>query len=482
MGARILFVGQSKNFTKSLSSISRQKGHSLDLASTLKKGLQSTQNREYDLIFLDILLPDGNGLDRLKDFYLLPSEPEVILLTEKAAPEEAEQAIISGAWDYVEKTATDQDIELLLLRALRHRENQGRPKTVPLNRLGIVGSSPEMLRIMAQVAQASSSTAPVLLTGETGTGKDLIARAIHDNGPLAQEAFIVVDCASLTESLTESILFGYAKGAFTGAETSKKGLLKLADQGTLFLDEIGELKMEQQKILLRVLETQRFRPVGAKKEEQSRFRLISATNQDPEAMLHSGDFREDLYYRIKAIPIHLSPLRERKEDLKSLVQYHLTRICERDNLEIKSFTRDFLMALTAHDWPGNIRELVQTLEFCLSSAGAGPMLYPQHLPLEMRANFTKQSLLPCYHPSQSSSTFDSQDQKEFPTWKDYRQSVVNHAEKEYLNMLLKRTNQSISEACKLSGLSRSRLYYMLKKHGLTGSSTKQEPQKALHAN
>jgi two-component system NtrC family response regulator len=265
----------------------------------------------------------------------------------------------------------------------------------------------------------------------------------------------------------ESILFGHEKGAFTGAEKARDGLVKQANGGTLFLDEIGELPPALQKNFLRVLQEHRFRPLGSDREIESDFRLISATNKDLNKMVTEGQFREDLLFRVRTLNLDLPPLRERPEDIKELLVYYMAKLCERYGIGIKGFAPEFLNALMTYKWPGNVRELIGTLEKAISDAFPEPTLYPKHLPTDIRVRLKKTELT---KESITPNTVDrpiSHSPKFLPTLKDHREEATLKTEKEYLENLLKLTEGNIKEACRISGLSRPRLYALLKKFHLT---------------
>jgi two-component system NtrC family response regulator len=318
------------------------------------------------------------------------------------------------------------------------------------------------------VAQAADSEANVLITGETGTGKELFARAIHENSPRADKNFVVVDCASLPEQLVESALFGHKKGAFTGAEKSASGLIKQADGGTLFLDEVGELTLTLQKAFLRVLQERRFRPVGSNKEVESNFRLEAATNRRLDQMVKKGQFRNDLLYRLQGVNIELPPLRERPEDIEELVVQYMTKICRSYGSEIKGISPDFFEALCAYKWPGNVRELISTLEGAVSEARHEPTLFVKHLPTYIRIHIARASAdkRPKDHLIKSSKKSASPLSIP-PRYRDFRESVLAEAEKKYLQNLIAFTHGSVKKACQISGLGRTRLYTLMKKNRIS---------------
>ncbi len=462
--ARILIIDDDPMFCDLLAAMVQRMEHEVVWAHALKEGWQKLSTDAFDVVFLDVRMPDGNGLDLLPLIQKFPSTPEVIIMTGTGDPDGAEIAIKNGAWDYIQKPASMHMMILPMVQALQYRaaKQSARP-LADLKMEGIVGSSPQIRTCFETVGQAAKSEANVLIRGETGTGKELIAWAIHRNSLRADRSFVVVDCAALAGTLVESILFGYEKSAFTGAEKARDGLIKQADGGTLFLDEVGELSLSVQKAFLRVLQEHRFRPVGGQKEVESEFRLVAATNRDLNEMTKSGDFRSDLYFRLQGIVIELPPLRNRGEDIKELAVYHMKRLCEKYGLEAKEFSPDFFQALSLYEWPGNARELVNSLENIIATSRFDPVIYPKHLPTEIRVKMARtmsgMGLGTDEQPKPQPSD------REYPPLRDYR----NLMEKEYLIGLLKKAGNNIPEACRMSGLSRSRLYALLKYHHLTVS-------------
>ncbi|WP_246804795.1 sigma-54-dependent transcriptional regulator [Desulfosarcina cetonica] len=309
-------------------------------ARSLNAGLAKLEKGRFDLVFLDVRLPDGNGLDALARIKLMPGSPEVIILTGQGDPDGAELAIQGGVWDYLVKPSPVKQTLLSIQRVLKYRkEKQGTTPVVALDLSHLVGRGSEMRGIQDFIAQAARSQAGVLINGETGTGKELTARTIHENGTRAANRFIVVDCAALTETLVESTLFGHRRGAFTGADRDRTGLIKLADGGTLFLDEVGEMPLNIQRVFLRVLQEKRFRPVGENREESSDFRIIAATNKNLEDEVRAGRFRDDLLFRLKTMNVTLPPLRCRKEDIRDLVMFHVRKLAKRYDTPEKASAR-----------------------------------------------------------------------------------------------------------------------------------------------
>ncbi|MFO8049434.1 MAG: sigma-54 dependent transcriptional regulator [Desulfosudaceae bacterium] len=438
------------------------------VANNLSDARQTATAQPVDIVLLDIHLPDGSGLENLPFFINSPGRPEVIILTGYGHSDAAGLALEYGAWDYIEKPVNIKNLALSIHRAIEFRQaKQAMKQSRILKRNGIIGSSPVINDCLEQMAEAAEGDHSVLVAGETGTGKELLARAIHLNSQRAAENFIVVDCTALSETLIESNLFGHVKGAFTDAGRDRDGLVKLAHRGTLFLDEIGELPPEMQKKFLRVLEEKKFRPVGSTAEVTSDFRLISATNRDLDEMVDQGSFRKDLLYRIKSQKLTLPPLRQRKEDLSELTNHYLARICRRLDIPPKTIQPEFMQCLHVYDWPGNIRELVNVLDQVVCSAKNTPVLFHKHLPIEIRSTVIRQQTSSPDKPRQTPGSGSAMGRNpDLTAWPDFRKAVLEETEKSYLKRLTAETNGDIDEMIRLSGLSKSRIYGLLSKHNL----------------
>ena len=469
--ANILIIDDDPFVSRILSRPLEEMGHRSRAALSLERGLSEIASSAFDVVFLDVLLPDGNGLEAIKTIKLAESSPEVIIITAGGEPEGAELAIRSGAWDYIQKPLTPSVFQLPLMRALEHREMKLRPKRrIQLDIQGIVGKSRAISSSIEQLANASASETNVLLMGETGTGKELFARAVHVNSSRCDHSFVVVDCAALPESIVESVLFGHMKGAFTGAEKSHTGLIKQADGGTLFLDEVGELPLSLQKSFLRALQERRFLPVGSKREECSNFRLIAATNRNLEEMVASGSFRSDLFFRLHSYVIELPPLRERKEDLRELATSYVERFCERYRSVKKGISPDFFEVLEACDWPGNVRELHSAIHCALTSAYDDPVLNSFHLPADIRAKaarFSFRKNRPDLSQGHHSICRSPASGEGLPLFREFRRQAMEDAEKKYFVEVVSRSLGDLSETMAITGLSRTRLYYFLQKYGLS---------------
>ncbi len=463
--ANILIIDDNDMFCNILTEKLENMGHEVKCVFTLEDGCLEAVNGFFDVVYLDVRLPDGNGLDKLQAICNVASAPEVIIITGIGDPDGAELAIKEGAWDYIEKPSSLNNMVLPMIRALQYREmKKVRKPAVALRRKGLIGNSPRIQICLDQIAQAASSDAGVLISGETGTGKELAAWAVHNNSTRANGNFVVVDCAALSETLVEGILFGHKKGAYTGADTSHDGLIKQADGGTLFLDEVGELPFTIQRSFLRVLQERRYRPLGSKEEVSSDFRLVAATNRDLDKMVENGLFRHDLLYRLRSFLVELPPLRERLDDIADLAVHHTRKICDRYGIELKGFSPEFLEALKSYSWPGNVRELVNTLEQCIAAARQEPVLIPKHLPINTRAQVAR-SIVKKKKPEAPSDP--NKTGFSLPTWQDFREEALPRLERRYLENLISTSGNSVKKACAISGLSRSRLYELIKKHNLS---------------
>lgn len=462
--ANVLIIDDDQMFGEMLFELVKTLGHEAHIALTLKDGLQTVTAGKFDVVFLDVRLPDGSGLELLPQVRETPASPEVIIITGAGDPDGAELAIKNGAWDYIEKTSSIKQMSLPLVRALQYRqEKQLRKPPVALKLEGIVGHSPEMRACYDLLAQAAGSDANVLIYGETGTGKELFAQAIHINSPRSNRNFVVVDCAALPATLVESALFGHEKGAFTSADRAQVGLIKQADGGTLFLDEVGELPLEMQKAFLRVLQERRFRSVGSRYETESDFRLVAATNRDLDQMAEKGLYRKDLLFRLRTLSIDLPPLRIRLDDIKDLILFHISRMCEGVGIGPKGFAPEFLEALLAYDWPGNVRELFNTLDGALAEARYEPTLYPKHLPNQIRIKVARAAMS---HENLANGNLENFPIKTLPKLRDFRQAAIAEVEKQYLIDLMSLTDGNIQEATRIADLSLPRLYALLKKNGI----------------
>jgi len=465
--AHILIIDDDTVLCDALSRFCNSMGHDSACAFCLKDGLSLASANLFDIVFLDVNLPDGNGIDSISRVKKFSGSPEVVIMTGEGSRDGAEVAIKSGSWDYIEKPLSAEKIKLPLIRVLQYREEKSTRKTpLVLKREGIVGNSPEIKQCLDLVAKAADTDANVLITGETGTGKELFARAIHDNSQRREHAFVVVDCAALPETLIESTLFGHEKGAFTGADRAREGLIKEADRGTLFLDEVGELPLSQQKAFLRVLQERRFRPVGGKKDTASDFRLIAATNRHIDNMVKDGAFREDLLFRLQSLAIQIPALRNRSADIKDITSFYLARLSGKYGPGQKGYSPEFLEAITQYRWPGNVRELIHAIENALSESREFPTLFPIHLPIYIRSKLVRASVGEDRRTTQKPEKGINPAQS-YPPLKE----VMESAEKDYLDRLITLTGGDMAEICRISGITRSNVYARFKKYNLSKTSS-----------
>ena len=459
---RVLIVDDNEEFCRSMQKICMRQAMEADYKMSLIEGMEAARSRNYDIIFLDVNMPEGSGIDFIPKIRDTGSDPEIIIITGYGSKAGAEMAIRSGAWDYVQKSASHQDIQLLLNRVAQYRKQKSKKKSpLILRRDPIIGNSRQITNCLKIVALASASNYPVIITGETGTGKELFARAIYENTANPSGNFVVVDCSALPEKLVESTLFGHRKGAFTGADVDQEGLIKEARDGTLFLDEIGELPLFMQAKFLRILQEKRFRPVGEKKEESSNFRLISATNRNLSEMIKKDQFRNDLYYRIQTIRINLPPLRDRLEDIPDLIMKRISQSCAFLGEREPVMATGFLETLMSYKWPGNVRELFNIIDQVMSEARGEPVLFPRDLPPHIRTQATLDKLELADLGSRAKAP--NNHRTSLPkTMKTH----VEEAKKSYLKDLMTRTKGDITEACRLSELSRAHLYQLIKKYNI----------------
>ena len=504
--AKILVIDDELLIRTMLSEVIKSLGHEVVVKENLTQGLAAAQESCFDVVYLDVLLPDGNGLESITEMRTASSCPELIVMTGHATPDDAEAALRHGVWEYLRKPFTVEHIVRSLTRVLAFREQKRQQMKSSLIRDNIVGQSPALKQALDLVAQAASTSVNTLVLGNTGTGKELFSRAIHDNSSRANKPFVALDCASFTETLLESHLFGHKKGAFTGATADREGVLQAAHGGTLFLDEIGELPMQQQSAFLRVLETHRFRPIGSTKEIESDFRLVAATNKDLNELVRLGLFREDLLYRLRGLTIKLPPLADRKEDLPELITWWLEKRAARRNEPVKIVSDDFMETVMAYSWPGNVREFIHSMDRACTAVGQESVLYSSHLPIELRvsvarAETDRQLAFSSGGVSQAAMHGDVVTTQEYNSvladgqshgtdvFSGQAQVAMAHSaavslqvaesisftpqplkefrlakEKEYIEGLLAYTNGDIKQAHAVAGVSRGHLYELMKKH------------------
>ncbi|HCG04618.1 MAG TPA: sigma-54-dependent Fis family transcriptional regulator [Desulfovibrio sp.] len=385
--ADVLVIDPKRQYRAQLAPTVTAAGHACRVVSTCEEAVASGRRRPCDVVLLDVDALGSEGLACLPELAAMRGQPEVLALTAERAGTRAEDAIRAGVWDVLLHPFTESALRQVLERCLYHHTAKvtliGQAN---IKRGDIIGASLQLERCLHSLGVAARTDTNVLILGETGTGKELFARAVHENSERAGRGFIVVDCTNLPSTLAESILFGHERGSFTGADSARDGLFKQADGGTIFLDEIGDLDLSVQKSLLRVLQERTFRPISARNEVRSDFRLVAATNCDIEDMVRRGAFRKDLYHRLKTRIIQLPALRERRDDIEPLARHYVDRICRQHRLAAKQMSPDFVDALQLYHWPGNVRDMINALHYAVQAAFAEQRLYPQHLPVEIRGH------------------------------------------------------------------------------------------------
>jgi len=372
---RILVIDDEVDIRESLEMLLTGENYSVDLAENATTGFQKFDSGNYDLVLLDLMMPDRSGMDVLADIRQRDNETPVFMLTAYGSVEVAVRALKSGANDYFAKPWDNEklliEIDRMISKGHLERENTHLKRALKQRYSfpNIVGKSERMVRLLDQVEQVAPSRATILITGETGTGKELIAKAIHAHSARADQAFVPVNSGSLSSELLESTLFGHVKGSFTSAVSNRKGYFETANRGTIFFDEIGTIGPEIQVKLLRVLQDREFMPLGSNETIKVDVRLIAATNADLRKLVEDGKFREDLYYRLNVINLNLPALRDRKEDIPLLADFFFTRYCKENDKflnsegrSVLSFEPDAMQILMEHSWPGNVRELENVVE------------------------------------------------------------------------------------------------------------------------
>lgn len=442
----ILIVDDEDSVRNSLLSWFEEDGYRVECAECAKTALFKLESESYDIVLADIKMPGMDGLEMLRRIKARNEESIVIVMTAFATVDTAVQALKDGAFDYITKPFDPDDLSHLIRNAAKQisllHENEALKGRVDIleNVEDLIGNSEAMQKVFKQVLSVAHSNSSVIITGESGTGKELIAKAIHSNSPRKYFPMVSVHCGALTESLLESELFGHEKGAFTGAMYNRKGRFEMADSGTIFLDEISTVSAKMQVELLRVLESKTFMRVGGNKEIVSDFRVICATNRDLKQMVDAGTFREDLYYRLNVVNIHVPPLRERKEDIPLLTEYFIKKYCTSMNKPVIPIEQSVLTHLAKLDFPGNIRELENMIERAIV-IGNGKRITLKDFPLVQ--NFVN-------------STVESLDQQE----------------KLHIEHILNKYNWNISRSAKALQVDRVTLYSKIKKFSLTPSANK----------
>jgi two-component system, NtrC family, response regulator PilR len=456
---RILVADDERSLRELLAIVLRREGHEVQLAESGAAALAALKRGPLDLLISDIKMPDMSGVEVLRAAKATDASLPAIMMTAYASTETAVEAMRLGACDYLIKPFDVDELKLKVREKLDAR--QLRQENVLLKRVlnkshvfaGIIGRSASMLAVFDLVESVAKTTSTVLVTGESGTGKELIARAVHFHSLRRDRPFVALNCGALPETLLESELFGHMRGAFTGAETTKKGLVEIAEGGTIFLDEIGEMTPMMQVKLLRVLQERRFRRVGGLDEIDANIRVVAATNQDLPRLVADGRFREDLYYRINVIPVQLPALRERREDIPLIAEHFLAKYREQMGKAVAAISGGAMALLERYDWPGNIRELENVIERAVALERT-PTILVESLPAQIRATMAT-----------GPAAAAQDDVPELPAGGFDLERHVQSVERRYLAQALERAGGVQVRAAELLGMSfRSFRYYAKKYH------------------
>ena len=456
--SRILVVDDERSMREMLGILLRRDGHDLTIAESGREAIDLLQKGSFDLVVSDVKMPDVSGVEVIRAARAVNPAVIAILITAFGSRELIAEVGELGVDDYVEKPF---NVEVLKFRIRKELERKGlRQENVLLKRTlrtshqfsNIIGSSNPMLAVFRLIEMIAPTSSTVLISGESGTGKELVARAIHFNSPRKDRPFVALNCGALSETLLDSELFGHMRGAFTGADTNKKGLIEVAEKGTIFLDEIGEMTPLVQVKVLRVLQERKFRRLGGTDEVDADIRILAATNRDLSKMVAEGQFREDLFYRINVIPLRLPPLRERREDIAQLAGHFVTRFAAQMGKEIAGISGSAMAMLTAYAWPGNIRELENAMERAVALERT-PTILPESLPESL-------------HEAGEVAAATSAPAEPFPSTGFDLESHVQAIEREFIAEALGRAGGVKVKAAELLGMSFRSFRYYTKKYNL----------------
>ncbi|MFQ5430874.1 MAG: sigma-54-dependent transcriptional regulator [Nitrospinota bacterium] len=463
-GKPILIIDDDKSICKTLKLHFERQGSTVITAHYATEGLQALESLSSAIIILDIRLPDGNGIDLLEKIRRKSENFYSIIITAYPDMESTVKAVQSGVGEYIHKPIDIQEVDTAVENAKSFFSNLSEQEApfIPVpeydpNSSHFIGKSFTMKELFKTVGMVSMSKATVHITGESGTGKELVAKAIHQNSKDRNAPFISINCSAIVDTLLESELFGHARGAFTGAYNNKEGKFALAGNGTIFLDEISEMSLNLQAKLLRVLQEREFELVGGKETIKANCRIISATNNILEQRVKDGAFREDLYYRLKVINIHIPPLRDRREDIPYLVLHFLSKTNNEINKKIRYVSQDTIDYLVSREWTGNVRELENTITHVATMSRGDKLLKKQFTSLmsaDMYSEVEKQA-----PPSQASESSPSHPKEQTPL-------SLNEMEKVQVKNTLEHTKWHKGKACEILGISRPRLDRKIKKYGL----------------
>ncbi|HEX7416334.1 MAG TPA: sigma-54 dependent transcriptional regulator [Smithellaceae bacterium] len=450
---KILIVDDELNMRLVLSAMLKKEGYEVASASDGREALQILKSSKIAVVVTDLKMPDIDGMELLNHISEQYPEIPVIMITAHGTVATAVEALKKGALDYITKPFDIDELKNVISKAMKTRTLKESELFLPpeeIERTGIIGTSKRTLEIFDAIKRVAPTTTTIMITGETGTGKELVADAIHYNSPRKKNPLIKINCAAIAETLMESELFGYEKGAYTGAAITKPGKFELAHKGTLFLDEVGEIPRDMQVKLLRVIQEQEFERVGGLRTIKVDVRIITATNQNLLQQVQAGNFREDLYYRLNVFPIDVPPLRERKEDIQPLVDYFMDKFNKKLELsvEVDSKVKEMLLR---YEWPGNIRELENLIERMMLLAKDN-LITSQEVPAEFKAALDKIITAPV-------------DDGKKP-FKDYMRDHVENVERQMIIKCLEESGGNVTNAAKQLGLSRKGLQLKMIKYNL----------------
>ena len=460
---QVLIVDDEPNLRKILSAQLSRDGYDVLTAEDGEKGLAALREHHIDLVITDLKMPKIDGMTLLRE--ALREEPQlpVVMITAHGTVDTAVEALKIGAFDYLTKPFDKDEVRQIVAKALKTRLLAGQAATLvkeaPNARVGIIGAAPGIVDLYAVLERVADTPTTALITGESGTGKELVARALHDHSSRKDKPFIKVNCAAIPKELIESELFGYERGAFTGAVSSKPGRFELANGGTLFLDEIGEIPVEMQVKLLRALQESEFERVGGIKTIRVDVRLVAATNRELKKLIAAGTFREDLFYRLNVVPIRLPALRERAGDIPLLVEHFLTKFNDRLKKHVTGVEPEALDVLSAYSWPGNIRELENVTERAVLFCDA-QKLRIEDLPPEVRGG-TPPAPQAQLNAADLQAALSSEG-----GLKEHVKVAMSRLERELVSRALHQTNGNVTHAARLLKISRKGLQLKMKELGL----------------
>jgi two-component system response regulator AtoC len=467
---QVLIVDDEPNLRKILSAQLTRDGYDVMIAEDGEQGLAMLKDHHIDMVITDLKMPKVDGMTLLKEALREDPDLPVVMITAHGTVDTAVEALKSGAFDYLTKPFDKDEVRQIVAKALKTKELSGAEAsatTAPSARFGIIGNSPGITELYNILERVADTPTTILITGESGTGKELVARALHDHSSRKDKPFIKVNCAAIPKELIESELFGYERGAFTGAVSSKPGRFELANGGTLFLDEIGEIPVEMQVKLLRALQESEFERVGGIKTMRVDVRLVAATNRDLKKLIAAGHFREDLFYRLNVVPMRLPALRERATDIPILVEHFLTKFNDRLKKHVTGTEQDAMDVLCNYSWPGNIRELENVVEravlFCDTQK-----VRAEDLPPEVRGGPAVPISFPPPDANLEAALAGEGGLKE------HVKVAMSKLERELVSRALGQTNGNVTHAARLLKISRKGLQLKMKELGLREASEKSE--------